>query len=203
MGETRLCDQCGKEFELRREHARFCSSDCRIGWVREHSGDPGAPGEALSWSITAMTEATTRLVHAATQDLHRFAAAVSEAVWWVTIVDATMVRYEREAYDWVLERLPAEVAERVDETLAGLRYVRNQVGINLDPAEFVRPAEDGTWIWSPLSEPCLESLSPRGQGWEMGRYLAYRSRLVGHDVAGTFAFASSFLTRIAAQAPAA
>jgi hypothetical protein len=203
MGETRLCDQCGTAFEPRREHARFCSSDCRISWVREHSGDPGAPGEALAWSISAMTEATARLAQAETLDRPRFAAAVSEAVWWVTIVDSTMVRYEREAYDWVLEGLPADVAERIEETLAGLRYVRNQVGINLDPAEFIRPAEGGGWIWNPLPEPYLEPLSPRGQSWEMARYLAYQSRLAGRDVAATFAFASSFLARIAAQAPAA
>ena len=148
-----------------------------------------------------MTEAADRLTHAATQDLLKMAAAVSEAVWWVTIVDATMVRYEGDSYDTVLDGLPGEEALRIEETLAGLRYVRNQAGINIDPAEFIRSAPGGTWTWNPLPEPCLESLSPRGQEWEMGRYRAYQSRLAGHDVAAAFELTAGFLTKTAWTEP--
>ncbi|MBV9449338.1 MAG: hypothetical protein JO345_25930 [Streptosporangiaceae bacterium] len=203
MADTRLCGQCGSVFEPRREHSRFCSSVCRIKWVREHSAGPAAPADALAWSIAAMAEAADRLAQAAGQDLLRVGAVMSEAVWWVTIVDATMVRYEGDAYDSVLDGLPGEEARLIEETLAGLRYVRNQVGIHLDPAEFIRSAPDGTWTWNPLPEPCLESLSPRGKEWEMSRYRAYQSRLAGHDVAAAIALTSAFLTKTAWAEPPA
>ena len=35
MAETRRCERCGKEFEPKREHARFCSARCRVAWNRE------------------------------------------------------------------------------------------------------------------------------------------------------------------------
>src|SRR5262245_41578582 len=40
MAETRRCERCGAAFVPQREHARFCSGDCRAGWNREHMGDP-------------------------------------------------------------------------------------------------------------------------------------------------------------------
>ena len=43
------------------------------------------PAVAIDWSVTAMTEAAGRLSAAST--LPRLAAAVGEAVWWVTLVD--------------------------------------------------------------------------------------------------------------------
>lgn len=201
MGDIRVCDHCGTAFEPRREHIRFCSPSCRIKWIREHSGDPAAPANALAWSIAAMTDATARLSQAGTSDVLRIAAAVSEAVWWVTIVDSSMVRYEGDVYDSVLDALPAEDGRRIEETLAGLRYVRNQVGINVDPVEFIRPAPGGGWTWNSLPEPCLESLSARGQDWEMARYRAYQSRLAGHDLVATFELTSAFLTSIAWAEP--
>ncbi len=150
-----------------------------------------------------MTEAAGRLAQAAALEVPRVAAAVSEAVWWVTIVDATMVRYVSNAYDHVLDGLPAQDRQRTEQTLAGLRYVRNQVGLRLDPAEFIRAAPGGGWTWNPLPEPCCESLSSRGRDWEMGRYRAYQSRLADRDIAGTFALATAFLTRVAGAGPLA
>jgi hypothetical protein len=56
---------------------------------------------------------------------------------WVTIMEATMVRYHHDAYDRALEAwAPAE--RRVDEeTFAGSRFARNQMGYS--PGSNVRP----------------------------------------------------------------
>lgn len=62
-----------------------------MAWNRDHATAP-APATALDWSITAMTEAAGRLARARAWDLPRAVAAVSEATWWVTVVDATLVR---------------------------------------------------------------------------------------------------------------
>ncbi|MCW2929298.1 MAG: hypothetical protein JWM19_260, partial [Actinomycetia bacterium] len=99
MEDTRHCEQCGAVFEPRREHARFCSAACRVAWHRERAGRPW-PGEtALSWSAAAMGDAARRLGEARGLDLPQALAVVSEAVWWVTMVDATVVRYHPDAYD--------------------------------------------------------------------------------------------------------
>ena len=94
MAEVRECAQCGTPFTPRREHARFCSTRCRVTWNREHAGVAAAPAVAIDWSVTAMTEAAGRLAAARDWDPARLAAAVAEAVWWVTLVDATLVRYQ-------------------------------------------------------------------------------------------------------------
>ena len=61
MAEVRECAQCGTPFTPRREHARFCSTRCRVTWNREHAGVAAAPAVAIDWSVTAMTEAAGRL----------------------------------------------------------------------------------------------------------------------------------------------
>jgi len=199
MAETRRCEQCGTEFRPRREHARFCSADCRMAWTKEHVGDPDVAHNALDWSLGAMREAAGRLTRTETLEAARVAMAVSEAVWWVTIVDATLVRYYPDMYDHVLAGMTEECGERIEEFLAGLRYVRNQLGVYLDPGEFVRPDAAG-WTWRSLPEPSCASLSQRGQDWELSRYRAYQSRLAGTPVAETVTTAAAFLSRTAAAA---
>ena len=56
---------------------------------------------ALQWSITAMSDTTERLPRVRAWDRPRAFAVIGEAVWWVTIVDATLVRHHPEAYDAV------------------------------------------------------------------------------------------------------
>jgi hypothetical protein len=97
MADVWDCEQCGTSFEPRREHARFCSARCRAAWNREHTGDPAAGASALVWSITAMSEATDRLPRVRAWNRPRAFAVISEAVWWVTIVDATLVRHHPDA----------------------------------------------------------------------------------------------------------
>ena len=99
----------------------------------------------------------------------------------------------------------------IEETFAGLRFVRNQMGYHLDPADFIQPeqshpgADHGgvtAWRWRPVPEPDLGSLPPRGQAWEMTRYRAYQAQLAGHTIGETFGEAAAFL-KLAAPHPVA
>jgi hypothetical protein len=152
-----------------------------------------------------MSDAVARLPRVAGLDRPRAFAVVSEAVWWVTIVDANLVRYHPDVYDRELASRPEVERLRIEETLAGLRFVRNQVGNDIDRGYFIQPgtvaADSGRapdWTWTPLPEPSCESLSPRGLAWEMERYRAYQSRLAGRAVVATFSCAGAFLNVVAA-----
>ncbi|MGH3305385.1 MAG: hypothetical protein ACRDOK_27725 [Streptosporangiaceae bacterium] len=75
MADTRQCAQCGAGFAPRREHARFCSADCRVAWNRQSAGSPGTGDGVLDWTLTAMTDTTDRLLQAsglsrASEDAH-------------------------------------------------------------------------------------------------------------------------------------
>jgi hypothetical protein len=171
-----------------------------MAWNREHAGVAAAPAVAIDWSITAMNESVGRLAAAGTWDLNRLAAAVGETVWWVTLVDATLVRYHPRHYE---NALASSSVRRVktEKTLAGLRYVRNQLGKSVDPAGFVRAdAGDGsavTWTWRPLPEPDLTGLGQRARQWELRRYRAYEARLAGRAIARTFTRCAEFLEQAA------
>jgi hypothetical protein len=201
MGEIRRCAQCGLPFTPRREHARFDSARCRMDWNREHTGGvAAAPAVAIDWSVTAMTEAAGRLSHADAWELARLAAAVAETVWWVTLVDATLVRYHPDAYEDALADKSVRQRE-TEETLEGLRYVRNQLGRAVEPVTLIRPEPSATgataWIWQPLPAPALDSLTPRARRWELSRYQAYQFRLAGRDIGRTFTRCTAFLQHAA------
>lgn len=156
-----------------------------------------------------MADATDRLTKVTASDRPRAFAVVSEAVWWVTIVDSTLVRYHAEVYDLVLGGIGGR--ERVEETLAGLRFVRNQIGQGVDHADFIQPTcgqpdgeadRIGGWTWSRQPEPACASLSPQGRAWEIARYRAYQARLAGHTVGQTFGEAADFLKTAADRAHA-
>ena len=100
--EVRECAQCGNQFTPGREHARFCSARCRMAWNDEHAGVAAAPAAAIDWSVAAMSEAARRLASPDSRDLHRLADAIADAVWWVTLVDATLVRTARRNYESTL-----------------------------------------------------------------------------------------------------
>jgi hypothetical protein len=169
-------------------------------WNREHAGVAAAPAVAIDWSVTAMTEAAGRLAGAGTWDLTRLAAAVGETVWWVTLVDATLVRYHPRDYESALASRAVR-RRKTEETLEGLRYVRNQLGKSVDPAGFVRAdaGDDGavTWTWRPLPEPDLTGLGSRARQWELSRYRAYQARLAGRAIARTFTRCTEFLAQAA------
>lgn len=248
MVEVRVCEQCGTEFTPRREHARFCSTRCRLAWNRRDARQATVSVAALDWAVNAMIEVTSRLgegpaatdpasndpasndpasndpathrparsgpvpassapAAAPAPDLRHAAIAVSEATWWVTLVDATLVRYFPGGYDAILDAQPAPERAEIEDTLAGLRYVRNQMGVHLDPDEFLRAgvASDGdeglAWTWSSLPEPVTMELSPRGEEWERSRYRAYQDWLAGRAITHTFALAAGFLRMAAARFP--
>lgn len=195
----------------RREHARFCSARCRAAWNREHTGDLTTGASALAWSITALSDTIERLTRMRAWDRPRAFAVIGEAVWWVTIVDATLVRHHPDAYDTVMTGQAPAQRQLVEATLAGLRFVRNRIGDEADLAEFIEPGDAGPgagqrritgWIWKPLPEPALGSLSPRGQAWEMTRYRAYQAQLAGHTIGESFGRAAEFLKLAAANTPA-
>jgi hypothetical protein len=200
VGSTRNCEQCGASFAPRREHARFCSARCRVAWNREHAGDAAAGENALDWSLGAMSEAVDRFGQMASWDLTRVVAALGEAVWWVTLVDATLVRYHPGIYDTVLDRRPAANRQMIGDTLAGLRYVRNEMGRHRDLAEFVSGTQGADWTWRSLPAPDCDTMSAHGQEWELTRYEAYQLRLAGRQVAEGFALAAGFLIQTAADA---
>ena len=179
-------------------------------WNREHAGVAAAPGAAIDWSVTAMSEAAARLALAGSWDLSRAAAAVSEAIWWVTLIDATLVRYHPHDYENALASKPPALRQEIEETLAGLRYVRNRLGCSADPAGFILPAHGGdprggggtNWKWRSQPEPALAEMPPRARTWEMTRYRAYQARLADRDVAGIFACCTGFLKEAASGASA-
>ncbi len=99
VADTRNCEHCDAVFEPRREHARFCSPRCRVAWNRENINGQWAGDSALGWAIIAMRDTAHRLGRIRSKDRPQAFAVIGEAVWWVTIVDATLVRYHSEAYD--------------------------------------------------------------------------------------------------------
>jgi len=205
--DTRDCAQCGATFAPRREHARFCSARCRVAWNRLNVGDTPAAAGALDWTITAMRETIDRLLRARGSDRPHAFAVISEAVWWATMVDATLVRYHPDTYDGVLADHGAAERRVIEGTFGGLRFVRNQMGYYLDHADFIQPQETNggphagpiaVWTWRSLPEPGLAWLPARGQEWEMTRYREYQAQLADKPVGETFRRAAAFL-RLASE----
>ena len=164
----------------------------------------------MQWSVSAMSDTTERLPRVRAANQPRAFAVIGEAVWWVTIVDATLVRHHPDEYDAAMAgHAPAE-RRLIEGTLAGLRFVRNRMGQEVDHVDFIRPdsrrasARDvriTAWTWTSLPGPALDSLPPRGRAWEMTRYRAYQAHLAGHTVGEVFGRATAFLRLAAAGAP--
>jgi hypothetical protein len=158
-----------------------------------------------------MSDSTQQLSRVRAADLPRGFTVISEAVWWVTIVDATLVRHHPAPYDSLMAVQAPAQRELVEGTLAGLRFVRNKIGAGAGLAEFAGPvtssrhAGEGTvtgWTWRPVPEPGLGSLPPRGRAWENTRYMGYQAQLASHTIGETFGPAAAFLKLAAADAQA-
>lgn len=201
MGDIRECAQCGKPFRPLREHARFCSAACRMTWNENHGGTPAAPAAAIDWSVTAMAEAVRRFEQAGAWELPRAAAAVGETVWWITLVDATLVRYHPNDYELAMAGLGPAVRGGTEETLGGLRYVRNRIGRSTDPAELIGPGADGGWAWTPQAQPGLDGVPAGTREWVLNRYHAYAGHLAGRNVARVFRRCADFLEQAAGAVP--
>lgn len=207
MAGTRRCGQCGVMFTPRREHARFCSPGCRVTWNRDHSRDAAAEDRALDWSIAGMRDVTERLSVDQPADPAAAFTAVAEAVWWVTIIDARLVRQYTDLYDDVLAAHTAVQRPEIEGTLAGLRFVRNTMSLPGGQTEFISPpaspGPDGgvlaAWTWRRMPEQA-RGLLPAAGSWETTRYRAYTAWLAGRPVGEVFGRAAAFLHRAAAEA---
>ncbi|MGH3185822.1 MAG: hypothetical protein ACRDPY_34685 [Streptosporangiaceae bacterium] len=204
MAEVRSCAQCGAAFKPRREHARFCSAACRITWNREHTRGQLTGDTALSWSVSAMNDTIHRLCKATGIDLPESLALVSESVWWVTLVDATMIRYHEAVYDRALTGLGQAARSTTEGTFSGLRFVRNWMGYHVDPADFIQPQDDpdggeasvAAWRWNSLPSLELGAVAPNGRRWEAARYRHYNAYLAREPLGETMTRAVSFLNDI-------
>jgi hypothetical protein len=179
-----------------------------VAWNRVNTGHRAAQGSALDWSLVAMGEATERLQQLRSTDLSRGLGAITEAVWWVTLVDATLVRYHPGAYDQVLACQEPAGRQALEDTLGGLRFVRNKMGYDRDPGDFAGPPASppasaevvSAWLWLPVPGPVCGSPPERGQQWELARHQSYRAQLDGQCVGDTFSRAASFLRLAATSA---
>ncbi|MFZ0162012.1 MAG: hypothetical protein WAL12_00360, partial [Trebonia sp.] len=69
-----------------------------------------------------MGDTTGRLPRVRAADGPRAFAVIGEAVWWVTIVDATLVRHHPDIYDNVMASQAPAQRRLVEGTLTGLRF---------------------------------------------------------------------------------
>jgi len=174
---------------------RHASGDGRegAGGVRP-AGDGG-----LEWSVAAMTDALRRLAEAGA-DGPLAVAAATEAVWWITTVDAAMSRHHPGAYGRALARLDPAARRAVEGSLAGLRFIRGQLGYYADPGDFIQPAPGADpaarWTWSAVPPPAPQ----RGSARDASPYREYRDQLAGRAVAEVLGQAAGFLCH--AHAPA-
>ena len=205
---TRGCDQCGTAFKPRREHARFCSPGCRVGWNRDHLTDAAAEERALEWSLTGMQDVVEKLALDRPADHSAASGAVAEAVWWITIIDARLIRQYMDIYDAVLAARPPAQHPMIEGTLAGLRFVRNQMGEDLQQAGFIKAptaagdgeAVTGAWRWTRWPKPDLSLQPAHVQAWELTRFQAYEQWLAEMTVGCVFERAAGFLSLAAGRA---
>jgi hypothetical protein len=167
-----------------------------MAWNDEHAGVAAAPPAAIDWSVAAMSEAAQRLSSPDSRDLPHLADAVADAVWWVTLVDATLVRYHPQNYESTLGAA-APGGGRPSRPSRDGRYVRNQLGRSVNPADLITPAAaEGTrpaWTWRSLPQPDISGLGSRARRWELSRYNAYQARLAGRDITVALAWCAEFL----------
>jgi hypothetical protein len=158
-----------------------------------------------------MGDSVQRLCLVRSLDLPQAIAVISEAVWWVTIVDATIVRYHVAVYDHALAGLDPAARRAMEGTFGGLRFVRNQMGFYADPADFIQPQDSALtgdrpvtgWTWNQLSAPLLGPGQAGGKAWERSRYRDYRAQLAGRLIVDTIRAAADLLTRVFAAAHSA
>ncbi len=179
-----------------------------MAWSGDRDGDPVIALSALAWSVAALGETTQRVAAVRAWDQERGFAAIADALWQVTMVDAALVRHHAPAYDAALARLEAAQRTVIVETLAGLRFVRNRARHVSDLGEFldVRPTASGPivgritgWRWRSVGEPDLGSRSPQAQDWERTRFGAYQAQLAGRTIGEIFSRGQDFLTAAVAE----
>jgi hypothetical protein len=154
-----------------------------------------------------MTETIERFATVRAGGRARAFAVIGEAVWQVTLVDATLVRHHLDTYDDVMAGQSPAQRRLIEETLAGLRFVRNHIATEASLAEFIEPGGSGVrqgritnWTWQSVPDPAPAFLTARGRVWELARYRAFQAHLAGQPIGETFGRASAFLNVVAASA---
>jgi hypothetical protein len=129
-------------------------------------------------------------------------AVIADALWSVTIVDAALVRYYPATYDAVIENRSSAEQRSIEQTMAGLRFVRNRMGGAGGLSEFVEPVgADASvptmgitaWRWKATPELTLTDAASHAQPWENARHQGFDAELATRSVLDTFARAAAFL----------
>jgi hypothetical protein len=166
------------------------------------AGGRQAGGRALACALTALSDALRRLAAAGAGDMPQAIAAATEAVWWVTTVDAAMTRHHPSAYGRALAGLDPAARRAVEGVLTGLRFVRSQLGYSADPEDFISlPPAAGAdptpeWTWSAVPPPSPQ----RGKSRDVSPFRQYRTQLAGRPVADALGLAAGFLAQAHAAA---
>jgi len=159
------------------------------------TGSPAGGEDALAWSVSAMSGALRRIGDACGADVPQAVARATEAVWWVTVVDAAITRHCPAAYRGALAALDPAARRAVEKSLAGLRFIRGQLGYSADPGDFIRPAPGApasAWTWRSVPPP-----SPRrGTARDTSPYREYRTQLAGRPLTEALTLTAGFLSRI-------
>jgi hypothetical protein len=158
----------------------------------------------LRWSVSAMNGSIGRLYKATGTDLPEALAIVTEAVWWVTLVEASIQRSSQAAYNHTLLSLGSADRRATEGTFIGLRFIRNWLGAHADPANFIQPEHDddgseapvAAWTWTLLPTPELGTVSPRDRHADAVRYRDYCTYLARKPIGETMTSAVTFLADI-------
>lgn len=116
MAGVRKREQPGTVPGLHRRYARGGGGD-------SPESVPAAGNGTLACSVTAMAEALRRLAAASATDVPRAIAAATEAVWWITAVDAAMNRRHPGEYRRALAALDPAARRAIEGSLTGLRFI--------------------------------------------------------------------------------
>jgi len=123
-----------------------------------------------------------------------------------SVLPAPLVRYHPDARTAALTRRQIAERQAIDDTFAGLRFVRNRMGYKVGHDDFLEPAAspsgpaDGqvaAWTWKHIPDPGLSELPWHAKEWEVTRYRAYQLQLAGRRIGGTISQAASFLRETA------
>jgi hypothetical protein len=168
----------------------------RVGGQDSPSGEPGAGDGGLAWSVAAMSDALRRLAGARAADMPQAVAAATEAVWWVTAVDAAMVRHHPAEYGRALAALDPAARRAVERSFAGFRFIRGQLGYSADPGDFIQRQPSGrapalAWTWRDLPPPPPQ----RGTARETSPYREYRAQLAGRPLTEALTRTADFLSQ--------
>ena len=142
-----------------------------------------------------MSAALRRIGDSSGADVPRAVAAATEAVWWVTVVDAAITRHCPAAYRSALAALDPAARRAVERSVAGLRFIRGQLGYSADPGDFIQPtpgAPGAAWTWRSVPPPSPQ----RGTVRDTSPYREYRTQLAGRPLTEALTLTAGFLSRI-------